>query len=214
MSQNEYVQYIQVFCQGLGIASSKTISTKDHLPSLLSGHSCSLRSQRRSLPPTSGGATQDRGRAGLQCDGRQGAELPYLHLPHHPRRRGWEAGRPKARGSAPVRQWRGRSDLLIQNVWTMPQYMDRRESADKLFYPYLLFKPASKKIYPWLKYFFSNFSQNWYVKVWYVSQQSGTIDIKVQHMSWVRTRNTSPTATEGWITLTVSLLVSHNITGY
>lgn len=54
--------------------------------------------------------------------------------------------------------------------------MDWRESADKLFSPHLLFKPASKR-YPPLKYF-HNFSQNGAVFdffVGYVSQQSGEL---------------------------------------
>lgn len=73
-----------------------------------SGHSCSLCGQRRPLPPAGGGAAQDGGGAGLQRDGRQGAELAHLHFPHHPRGRGRAARRPEARRSAPVRQRRGR----------------------------------------------------------------------------------------------------------
>lgn len=72
-----------------------------------SGHSCCLRGQRRPLPPAGRGASKDGGGAGIQRDGRQGAELTHLHLPHHPRRRGRAARRAKARGSAPVRQRRG-----------------------------------------------------------------------------------------------------------
>lgn len=74
------------------------------------GHSCSLRSQWRSLPPSSGRASQDRGRVRFQCDGRQGAELPYIHLSYHSRRCGWKTWWTKARGSAAVCQRCGRSN--------------------------------------------------------------------------------------------------------
>ena len=74
-----------------------------------SGHGRGLRRQRGTLPPTGGRAAQDGGRAGLQRDGRQGAELAHLHLPHHSRGRGGEARRPEAGGPAPVRQRRGKA---------------------------------------------------------------------------------------------------------
>lgn len=150
---------------------------KHHLASLPSGYSCSLRSQRRSFPPEGGGAAQDRRRAGLQCDGRQGAKLPYLHLSHYPRRRGWEARWPKARGSAPVCQWCGKSNqiyILIQRLGREAWNVDWRESVDKLFF--FIITACFQNIYL-IEIFLqllTIWSSVWYV-VWRVSQQSGEL---------------------------------------
>lgn len=102
----------------------RTLTT---LPPLPPGHSRSLRSQRRSLPPAGGGAAEDGGRARLQRDGRQRAELPHIHLPHHSRRRRGEARRPETRGPAPVCQRCGRCNQSVRKE----RIIDWRESVEK-----------------------------------------------------------------------------------
>lgn len=111
------------------------------LLSLSAGHSCSICGQRGSLSSPSGGAAQDGGGAGLQRDGRQGAELSHLYLSHHPRGLGWEARGPEARGPAPVCQWCGmyclfmitaRSGYMVRFSW--PREPTRKNSVPYLWY--------------------------------------------------------------------------------
>ena len=77
------------------------------------GDSGSFCSQWRACPPPRGGAAQDGGGSGVQRDGGQGAELAYLHLPHHP----WGGGRPpqllEARRPAAVCQWSGQLPSFV-----------------------------------------------------------------------------------------------------
>ena len=71
------------------------------------GYCCSFCRKWRPLPSPRGGVAKDRGRPGVQYNGREGAELSHLHLPHHPRWYRWPPRWSEEGRSTPVCEWRG-----------------------------------------------------------------------------------------------------------